>query len=321
MLKMQLFVKHLNMYTHIVLICVAFLIGVSCSKEETIIDDRSTPYSDWEHTEDIYVASYGQLKFQHQSAAVFGDYAFFIASGRGRICLYNLSKKKALYVLEMKSENASIYHCNQSCFGVDKYESTDVFPLLYVSQRAKSQARCFVEVFRIIPFWDQSISDFSSFRMELVQTILFPVMSYENSLGNVNCSIDTTRKLLFTYSRNNNSIEDNYGICKVSQFNIPSIAETVVTLNDKDIKHSFMLDCNAINMQGGCIRDDLLYIGQGYNAVGYIYINVIDLIKQKLVRRFDLRQYGIYWEPEGCFFYSGEVFLSHSEGISRILKR
>ena len=73
-------------------------------------------------------------------------------------------------------------------------------------------------------------------------------------------------------------------------------------------------------MQGVCIQDGILYIGQGYNAVGYIYINIIDLDKQRLVRRFDLRQFGVYWEPEGCFYYSGNVMLSHSSGVCRIVK-
>ena len=80
-----------------------------------------------------------------------------------------------------------------------------------------------------------------------------------------------------------------------------------------------MIDCSAINMQGGCIRDGMLFIGQGYSSAGYIYLNVVDLEKQKLIKQYDLmNDYRVRWEPEGCFVYDGTLMLAHTSAISMI---
>lgn len=294
----------------------------SCSNKGIFTIEPESPvlYRDWENTERIFASPFAKIDFAHQSCAVFGDYALFVANGRSRFNLYDLVEKRSIYTLELKGENSVIYHCNQSCFGTTRFCENDYFPLLYVSQRAKSDSRCFVEVFRIMPIWNKTSSEIDSFSIELVQRILFPPMSYFNSLGNVNCVIDSSNDVMYTYSRNNNSNDDNYGQCVITQFLMPGLGKDTVLLNDDDISNSFVIDCQAINMQGACIQDGILYIGQGYNAVGYIYLNIIDLMSQRLVRRFDLRHYGVYWEPEGCFYYDGHVMLSHSAGICRIIK-
>lgn len=226
-----------------------------------------------------------------------------------------------LFTLNLKGVDGRTYHCNQSSFGIEKYEPTDFFPLLYISQRAKSDGRCFIEAYRIFPLYNEDLSEFDSFYLELVQTIYLPKMSRKNSLGNANCVIDTSSQTMYTYSRNNNKSDDNYGQCKISQFAIPDTHKKTVILNDDDIISSFMINASAINMQGGCIQDGILYIGQGYASAGYINFNIIDLEKKELIRCFDLQEYKISWEPEGCFFYDGSVMLAHSSAICRIDKK
>ena len=277
-------------------------------------------YRDWDSESVVSLRHYGYLRFSHQSAAAFGDYAFFVADGRSRVCLYNLKEKRILYTLEMKGANGTIYHCNQSSFGFEKYEPNDFFPLLYVSQRAKTDGRCFVEVYRIYPLYNEDVSEFESFYVELVQTIYFPKLSYENCMGNVNCVVDRSTRTMYTYSRNNDSTADNYGRCVISRFAIPDVHQKTVILHDEAILSSFMIDADALNMQGGCIQDGILYIGQGYLSVGYIYLNVIDLEKEQLVRRIDLQENRFVWEPEGCFFYDGSVMLAHTSAIWRVDK-
>ena len=125
---------------------------------------------------------------------------------------------------------------------------------------------------------------------------------------------------MYTYSRNNNSGDDNYNKCKISKFTIPDVYQKVVVLEDSDIVSSFMINASALNMQGGCIEHDILYIGQGMASAGYIYLNVVDLEKQELIGQIDLQQFGVGWEPQGCFFYDGSVMLSHTAAISRIDK-
>lgn len=266
----------------------------------------------------VSITSYAELEYIHQSGAVYGDYAFFVRDGRSTICMYDMVNKTKVYTYSMKGENGKVYHCNQSSFGVEKYESTDFFPLLYISQRARSESRCFTEVFRIIPQFNSDSTAFEAFRAVRVQEIFFPPMSKENSLGNVNCVIAPKSGWMYTYSRNNDSSDDNYRKCKISRFVIPDIHQSEVVLQDPDIKSSFILDVDARNMQGGCIVDNRLYIGQGYPTAGYVYLNVVDLREERLVKRYDLLASGAVWEPEGCFYFDGSVMLSYTGGISRI---
>lgn len=289
---------------------------VRCALPDTVL--VTLPIPDWKESSEIIVSEYAPLNITHQSAAVYGDYAFFVTSGRSAIYLFNLRKKALLSTLSLKVQNSSIYHCNQSSFGPDKFEPSDPFPLLYVSQRTRSNQRCFVEVFRILPSYNEVLSDYDSFHVELVQLIYLPAMTSGNSLGNVNCVLDFASRSMYTYSRNNNQADDNYGICKISEFRIPDIYSKQVSLEDDDILSSFMLDISALYMQGGCINDGLLYIGQGDLSYGFTYLNVIDLEKEALLTRIDLQEYGVRWEPEGCFFYDGSVMLSHKGAICRI---
>lgn len=278
------------------------------------------PYREWTPEESVKIREFGQLSFYHQSAAAYKDYAIFVRGGRSSMCLYSLKKKEVLYILNLKGVSRNIYHCNQSTFGFEKYDPSDFFPLLYVSQRSNSSGRCFVEAYRIRPEYNEDGTEFASFSVELVQLIYLPRMSRENSLGNANCAIDTSKRVMYVYSRNNNTDDDNYGQCKITEFAVPDVHQKQVVLEDSDIISSFMLDIPAANMQGGCVNNGMLYIGQGLYSAGYIYLNVIDLEKKELVIRMDLMKEGVRWEPEGCFFYDGSVMLSHTRAICRIDK-
>lgn len=306
------------------------IVAFSCDKENEYLNEevRFSYFTDtvsvietkqdWNSGERKTISQFGGLTFYHQSAAAYGEYVFFVTEGRDEICLYSLTKKKVLYTLRLAVANRNVYHCNQSSFGIEKYDASDSFPLLYISQRAKSDGRCFIEVFRIITHSNEELSEYESFTIELVQSIYLPKMSYENSLGNANCVIDSSNNLMYVYSRNNDSNDDNYGQCKITVFAIPDAHLSNVYLEDDSIVSSFMLDISAFNMQGACIHGDYLYIGQGMQSVGYIFLNVIDLKQECLAVRINLQDYGVSWEPEGCFFYDDSVMLSHTYGICRI---
>ena len=258
----------------------------------------------------------------NQSAAVYGDYVFLVTKGRSYLYIYNLEEKKHIYSIKMEAIfeydylGSDLFHSNQASFGVSFYHPDDPFPLLYISQRAREDRRCFVEVFRIIV--NRKGNSYSSIDAQLVQTIYFPAMTEDNSLGNVNCVIDRQNQLMYTYSRNNERTDHNYGQCKISCFKIPDVGYDFVYLEDQDILSSYMLGCSAVNMQGACVHDGILYIGQGYKSAGYIYLNVVDLEEKKLLGRIDLLNKGVEWEPEGCFFYQGSVMIAAGSNIWEI---
>lgn len=266
----------------------------------------------------VTVTQYSELVYGHQSAAVYGDYAIFVKIGRLSMRLFDMARKTKIATIYLEKEDSNQYHCNQSSFGTEKYEPGDFFPLLYISQRSRSEKRCFTEVFRVIPLFNADSTAMLSFRVELVQEIFFPPMSKDNSMGNVNCVIDPGGRWMYTYSRNNDPVDSNYQQCKISRFTIPDIHQREVVLEDSDISSSFMIDAKASNMQGGCIIDGRLYIAQGYPAKKYVYLNVVDLREERLVKRYDLLAHGVDWEPEGCFYYDGNVMLAHTDAICRI---
>lgn len=283
------------------------------SEEDSGTED--TPFS---------VELYADNNVKHQSGAAFGDYALFVTDLHTHFYLYNLRTKSMVYDLTYKTGGGkdflgyTLYHCNQSTFGADFYEDGDPFPLFYVSQHAKEDRRYFVEAYRILPVWNDAIGEYSSFKVELVHTIFFPPMTNDNALGNINMAIDPDSRQMYTYSRNNNTGQENTLACRISQFDIPDIHQQKVYLDDSDIKASFDLGCTAVYMQGGCVKDNILYIAQGAKSKGYIYVNMVDLNIQKLTTRLDLLTSGHTWEPEACFVYDGSVFLGGYTNLYRL---
>lgn len=285
----------------IILLLMLVSLSVSCTENEDIVpscivvlEEQKDKEGEKEVFKDDYSFTlFANNSYTNQSAAVWREYLFLIPKYRGKIYMYNLKEKRLLCTFGMESmtelcNGYDIYHCNQTTFGTDFYENSDPFPLLYISQRARNDNRCFTEVFRILPLKKENDGDYTSMELRLVQTIYFPPMSEANSLGNVNCVIDSENRLLYTYSRNNVKTDSNYRQCKISCFNIPNAYEEVVYLEDSDIKSSFMIDISAYYMQGACIVGRYLCIARGAASVKYIDLNIVDLKTQQMKKQIDL---------------------------------
>lgn len=291
-------------------------------------NNHSTDYSDKGNQEEeenlngeFDFSLYAKNSYSNQSAAAYNDYLFLVPIYRGKIYMYSLKEKLPLSSFSMKamtelnSSGGDVYHCNQTSFGADYYDANDPFPLLYISQRARSDKRCFTEVFRIIANKSDTDTLYTSFELQLVQVIYFPPMSESNSLGNVNTVIDRENHLLYTYSRNNRKEDANYRQCKISCFAIPDVHQSEVYLEDSDIKSSFMLDISAYYMQGACIVGKYLCIARGAASVKYIDLNIVDLKTQQMKKQLDLLGKGYRWEPEGCFYYKGHLMIATGKNI------
>ena len=253
----------------------------------------------------------------HQSAACHGDYAFFISSRMSKIMVFNMRTNTIINTFNQEPLGSnSIYHCNQACFGTQKYSEEDPFPLLYISQFQNSKNRCFLTVFRILPTSSGIDQEYTDFTFERIQTVYFPVATDDNSLNNVNAIIDTDHHFIYTYSRNNNSTADNYKKCKISKFNIPNPLETSSKyLSDSDILDSYFIPTEATNMQGGAYHEGLLYISRGMPSIGYINLYVVDLANRRLWYTVDLLNNGFGLEPEGAFIYNDILYIGASRSI------
>lgn len=324
----------------VLLISFSVSIGVSCSTGGSLDEEFEHNNSKSENTSkrlnatmdddslfqphNMSYSLYAANGKKHQSAASYGDYAIFVPDRRSSLCLYNLKSRKIVCEKELGAIDELIgkhvlYHCNQTTFGVDYYKHDDPFPLLYISQRAREDGKCFVEVYRLLPSRSNASSEYDMLDAELVQTICFPAMTERNALGRVNCVIDAQCGDMYTYSYSTVVGDQKYGQCRISRFAIPNFTKKEVCLNDDAILDTYALDYNAINSQGGCIKDGKLFIGQGYKSAGYVYLNVIDLKLRRLINRIDLLEQGITWEPEGCFFNNSNLMISTGKNIWEFL--
>ena len=304
-----------------VLISTPLCASCSSSDDDVLGPEKVESYfevihpSDAPVTTNVFYETYSLNGPVGQSGACYGDYLFVATANMKDIKMYNLRTKSLVYTFDtigfadFLKDSPSVYHCNQACFGPDFYQEGDPFPLLYISQRNNVDGRCFYQVFRII--LPELIGDeYESFSLEQVQTIYLPVMTIKNALGNANLAIDGDNRLMYTYSRNNKTTDFNYGQCKISVFSLPSVYESKVVYESMDILDSYYLGCNAINMQGGVIHNNKLYIGQGYKSCGYIKLRIVDLENKKLEKTIDLLNAGFVAEPEGLYVYDDRLMMS-----------
>ena len=261
-----------------------------------------------------------------QSAALYDKYLFIVKDKFTNVILYDMDTKAQVYNLST-GVSVDTWHCNQSSFGAEKYDENDLFPVLYVSMRPDSgSTRCVINVYRIIPtLTDDAITSFS---MTLVQTISLPAMTEQNGLGLANATIDIERGWMWTYSRNTTNGQSTSGLATFTRFAIPALfdgggnAITAVTLEDSDIKDSFMEAWPIYDNQGAFIHNGKMYMMRGVPNTDHICeCNVIDLyFKRTRVSRVDLYENGTRSEPEGCFYYDNTVcYTVNGAGIYRIV--
>lgn len=260
----------------------------------------------------------------NQSAAAYGKYLFLVKDKLASVAVYNIEKKRVSCVYSMTPRNdmngkQTVFHCNQSSFGVEKFIETDSFPLLYVSQRNRSATEgAMLAVFRVKPEFVEG--EIESFSLEEVQTIYFPVMSDSNCLGNPNVAIDTAKQVMYVYSRNNRKEALNRHKAKLTTFKIPTLRDRegnvvrVVRLSDADILSSFSSDFSMVNAQGACAKSGMLYIAQVYSNSQHkrgAVLHKIDMETQSHTT-LDLSSLGFKGEIEGCWAYNGKLMFSSS---------
>jgi hypothetical protein len=263
----------------------------------------------------------------NQSAANYGKFLFMVADKLEKIMLYDLEKKEPVYTLDLSIsniiDNPSTSHCNQCCFGKEKFSKEDEFPLLYISQRSPRKTEgAYLDVLRIITYKSEK-RKIDSFNVQRVQRIHFPIMNDVNCMGNPNAIIDVERKRLYTYSRNNNSQSDNYLKAVVSSYKLPSlftkgkVLENVF-LTDADLLNHSYYDFSLLNAQGGFFRNGKLYFAQGFpstdSSLNYVYFRELNIKKKNKMKTVDMLEDGFNYEPEGCWYWKGMAWVSTDRG-------
>ena len=259
------------------------------------------------------VMQYVATGLSGQSAALYGKYLFVVTVKTEVIYLYDINAKTLLYTLNTGVTPEETDHSNQSCFGTVKYDANDMFPLLYISHARNSNGRGIIDAYRILPVLTDG--EISSFTVSRVQRILLPVMTTANGLGYPNAAIDPDNNAMWIYSRNTNPSESTSGLATFTRFDTPAVSSSSVTLEESDIKDSFMEKWNIANNQGAFIHKGKLYMSRGIgNASSHNEVNVIDLYNKRCrVSRIDMYDVRAF-EPEGCFYYDGKIAMISSSG-------
>lgn len=117
---------------------------------------------------DIVIVDYMEQSksFSQQGAAAFGDYLFQFTAEM--ICdIYDLKNKK--YIGKVVGDASPIKHCDTVCFGIEKYDSDDSFPVIYISGAliGLDEKESYIWVYRIL-------NDNNVWSLNLVQTIVTP---------------------------------------------------------------------------------------------------------------------------------------------------
>ena len=234
-----------------------------------------------------------------QGMAIYGDMAFLMNDGGGcRQLNLKTGHIEKQFRLESSKENP---HVNNACFGAEKIKSSQ-FPFVYISECRKGKYRCFVENL-----------DSTG---HLVQTIV--AKNGEKMVPIYTWVVDVNNHALYGITKrgNRNSI---------TKYRLPKISEGVnVLLTDNDVLDKYEVFFPNV-LQGASIKDNYLYIATGYQQSlsdkpdSQRAIQIIDLVKKKLVKTIDLT-YLTTNEPEGIGFYKDKclLFCSQEGGVYEV---
>ena len=149
----------------------------------------------------------------------------------------------------------------------EKFNRTDIYPLLYVSQTSDSHS-CFVI---------RLSNDISSY--DLIQTIKYNGSKHHTD-SNYDWFIDLRNQFVYTYGKHDGILEDR----EIVKFRLPSIETSEVVFTDHDVIDSFILKDMSI-YQGSRIINGLLYAPVGYGNYSYPgYLKIIDLDKKSVIK-------------------------------------
>lgn len=263
-----------------------------------------------------------------QDGAVYGDYLFSFNSV-GVCKVYSLKGYGQVSQFELDKNSIVSPHSNAVCFGVDKYDENDEFPLLYTniyntySGNRSYDGTC--NVYRIT----RSGNSFSS---ELVQIIKVGFTSdtskWSSPGGDVrpygNFVIDTDNGKLYAYT-----MRDADKTTRFFEFDLPAFdagepdsatGVAKVTLTADDITDSFSADYFRF-IQGAAYYDGRIYSLEGFtnSTTDKPTLRVVDLEEKKVISVIDLYGMGFKVEPETAYFIDGTLYyIDYSGGVFRV---
>ena len=228
-----------------------------------------------------------------EGAAIFGDF-LFQASLSSELYVYNFAQKE--YIATIKLSN--IGHADTMCFGTEKVDENDEFPILYISgsQVYEEGKRGNIYAYRLIRQKDeQGVENWSG---TLIQHIKTPDVAVVGSFPDV--VIDEKENCMWMVGWFQNmgyNSDDGSGCTYIfSKYQMPSITEGT---KDKKGVYQFVMseenrmsyflthDVHAIT-QGLCFYNGMIICPYGKPDVPYKGIDFVDVNKEQVVANIDL---------------------------------
>lgn len=254
----------------------------------------------------FYSVSAG-LKTYGQDSANYGDILVcFNNSGYYKVQNIYGDPLKASTALDMVSTYAP--HSNSSCFGTEKYDADDNYPLLYTNAYntaglPKGALYCY-----------RLKNDFTT---TLEQQILIGFTEDPIWAGNGssvrpygNFVIDTDNNKLYAYV-----MIDSLNVTRFFKFDLPELSDgAVVTLQQNDIEDYFDIPW-MYYMQGCCYYNGKIYATSGFTSAD-CKLHVVDLVNKRESSTVPLGSFA--GEPETAFVYDNKLYVSSGSTLYRM---
>lgn len=227
-----------------------------------------------------------------QGGALFGNYLFQFHNTLATIVVYNLAKKENVQVLNLTANSKN--HAGSGGFGNEYYDSTDPFPLLYISAMDERK----VYVYRIT-------GTEGSWSISIVQTI-----SLNTPVYIPNIAIDRENNMIVAFGYLLNSWSNEEGNASIIfSCPIPKFAEGDVTISE--FSHGNTIPFIYAE-QGAFARFGKLYMSYG-NTVTKAGAFVIDYVAGVAVSHLDFSALGTF-EPEAFCKYGQDIIMTDQNG-------
>ena len=224
---------------------------------------------------------------------MFGDYLFQFHNTLQNIVVYNLKTKKNVQTLTLTP--ISNHHAGSGGFGNEYYDSTDPFPILYISSMYENR----VYGYRIT-------GAEGSWTIETVQTITIN----KEGLYIPNVAIDRENNMVVVFGYTKNSWNDsNNNLSVITSFVLPKLSDGDVTIEDfSDVRKIPFIYAE----QGAFARLGKLYLSYG-NTISKCGMYVIDYISGIAVSHAPFEPLGNF-EPEAFGLYEGNIIMTDQNG-------
>lgn len=296
----------------LLLLCVIPLL--SCSNQDEYIENYVI-VNEHENKDTVffsydYYMSLTPSSTSAQGAACYGDYFFQGFAGNAIVDIYDLRKKEKIATIKNPYRGNNT-HANSICFGNRKYDSTDYFPLLYISSGYTSlieDISCsFIYIYRIIKKETENGSE--DFSMEYINKIILKDMGTwtEGIFDNEN------NFLWIKYQPNR---EYRY-----ASFAIPDFENGDVTLTLDDTITDFSIGIQPFLSynQGHIYYKDRILLVSGTSpykqTLAFIGINTKSNSREFVV---DIGRLGFREEPESICIYDNNIMVGSATSLYKV---